>query len=288
MSDISYLMLAGRLHPDNRVQLRHSYVVTDRPSTTARRSELSAEVLDREGTVLGRWPVAMKAYSSGSGNIAIRGAVPLPAGAERVALWRDSGHGQPIRLTVVELPEASPEVSFEGSPSRSAEGRVLLRWRATGEPEPVEYRVHFSHDGRSWLPVSRRLVSSEMEIDLDRLPGGDECRFRVRATNGVRSGEAVSRAFRLAIKPCQALIQQPIDGTEVAGEVTLDGNGWWMEEGRAEVEALRWESDRDGPVGEGRGLVVTLTPGPHTITLRAGSGDRVGDATVQVTVVSPD
>lgn len=285
---VEYLKIAGRLHPDNRVQLRNSYVVPDPPTRVVRQSELSATALDGAGTVLGRWFLTMRPYSDDSSTFSIRGTIPLPKSTAVVEIWRDSGRSELIRLIVVTLPDSSPDVSIVDSPVRTAEGRVTVRWEARGEPAPVEYRVHYSHDdGETWLPVSHRLAATEFEVDVEQLPGGRRCRVRVRATNGVRSSEAVSRPFRVAVKACQAIIQQPLDGADIDTEVSLLGNGWYLEEREPELQALRWESDRDGPLGDGRGVLGSLSPGEHRITLTAGTEERAGTASVHITVREP-
>jgi hypothetical protein len=121
-------------------------------------------------------------------------------------------------------------------------------------------------------------------VDVEQLPGGERCRIRVRATNGVRSSEAVSPAFSVSVKACQAIIQQPIDGGTVAAEVSLLGNGWYLEERQPELWALQWASDRDGPLGEGRGVFARLSPGEHVISLTAGTDKRAATASVRITV----
>ena len=85
-------------------------------------------------------------------------------------------------------------------------------------------------------------------------------------------------------KPCAAVILRPVDGEELSPDVLLVGNGWWREERRPELEALRWASDIQGELGRGRQVTVHLEPGTHELTLRAGTEERAGARSVRVHV----
>ncbi|WP_396913376.1 hypothetical protein [Mycolicibacterium sp.] len=284
--DIQYLKLAGRLYPDNRLALRPAYTTTQPPVRIAEHGEITAETLTADGTLLGRWSLTARPYSSESAlTLAVRGTIPLPQNTASILIWRDTDAVQPIRIGTLELPDSSPDVVWTSTPTRGAQGKITVRWESNGDPPPIEYRVHYSHDdGATWLPVSLRLTSTEHTVDLDELPGGDQCRLRVQATNGARSSEAVSAPFLVAVKPCVAIIQNPLDDTDVDSTVSLIGNGWHLESHAPEVEALRWESDIDGHLGDGTGIQATLTPGRHTITLTAGAADRRGTSSITITV----
>ena len=66
----------------------------------------------------------------------------------------------------------------------------------------------------------------------------------------------------------------------------FSGSATDREDGILPDESLRWESDRDGPLGSGADLELrSLTPGPHVITLIASdSQGREGRATIGITV----
>jgi hypothetical protein len=128
------------------------------------------------------------------------------------------------------------------------------------------------------------LSEPRLTIDLDSLAGGNACRLAVTASNGLRATRVESEPFQVREKPCAAVIQRPVDGEELARDVVLVGNGWWREEGRPEAEALAWASDVQGQLGRGRQVTACLAPGTHIITLRAGTEDRAGEASVTVYV----
>ncbi len=84
------------------------------------------------------------------------------------------------------------------------------------------------------------------------------------------------------------MILAPADGAvfPVGGTVVLQGQGFYLEEHRPELETLDWSSSQDGPLG--RGLLIRvkgLPPGTHDIVLRAGVDERVGESSIQIQVV---
>jgi myo-inositol-hexaphosphate 3-phosphohydrolase len=83
-------------------------------------------------------------------------------------------------------------------------------------------------------------------------------------------------------------ISEPADGTSVPGGTPLVLWGSAVDAEDGELSAgLRWESDRDGPLGTGTALVVTLSEGTHRLTASvADSGGAVGRAAVTV-IVTP-
>jgi len=85
-------------------------------------------------------------------------------------------------------------------------------------------------------------------------------------------------------------ITAPASGGTVAqgAEVGFAGNATDPEDGLLSGGALTWLSSLDGTLGSGETLsVYTLSPGVHTITLRATDGDGgVATTTVQLTVTA--
>lgn len=55
--------------------------------------------------------------------------------------------------------------------------------------------------------------------------------------------------------------------------------------GGGEVEDLAWTSSRDGRLGIGRIIHPQLSRGRHRIILRAGRGNRAGEALITLDVV---
>lgn len=91
-------------------------------------------------------------------------------------------------------------------------------------------------------------------------------------------------------QPPVAKILAPRDGASfTAGEtIALEGQGTDPEDGALSGAALAWSSSRDGALGSGASLSVTLSVGAHTLSLTAtDSFAQTGEARVSV-VVNPD
>ncbi len=292
-SRVPFLRIFGRLRADNRLVLRPGYLIDEpREREPARPATLIAEVLGADDGVLVRLPLSVSRYCGSRSlgeTLAVRGSVPLPEEAARVVVSRPDNSGRaPIIVADLQVPSTAPDIRILDEPNGVAEGRQVVTWHAEGDPAPVEYMVSYSHDdGLTWQPVGQRTLDLEAVLDVDDLPGGERCKIAVLATNGMRSKTAVSQPFQVVPKPCRALIQQPLDGERLTQhELLLVGNGWWLEDSRPELEQLAWCSDQEGELGRGSTVRARLSPGRHTLTLRAGEGDRVGEASVTVDVAS--
>ena len=77
--------------------------------------------------------------------------------------------------------------------------------------------------------------------------------------------------FTIEPKPPQAVISLPQDGAVIPPgmPVIFSGNAYDREDGMLPGSALAWESDRDGPLGNGEQVLAPLSPGWHTISLTA-------------------
>jgi hypothetical protein len=125
--------------------------------------------------------------------------------------------------------------------------------------------------------------------EVGRLPGSDQARVRVLATDGVNTGQATSAAFSLAPHPPLAFIWDPGDGSRYdPGDVALlDGSGWDAEDGPVDDPGrLVWRSDIDGELGTGPELILpTLSTAWHQVRLTVTDGDQMtGVARVMVVV----
>jgi hypothetical protein len=132
-------------------------------------------------------------------------------------------------------------------------------------------------------------VTVSCELDLDALPGGERCRVCVRTTDGLHTVTTVSEPFALPLRPCLAMILAPGPGRVIAEGETLhlQGQGYWLEEHRPELEALFWSSSLAGALGSGPVAdIAGLEVGTYEITLEADEGDRAGRATVEVVVAA--
>ena len=186
------------------------------------------------------------------------------------------------------------------SPEKSDElrGKVTVSWQVqpaseeSNEGTVFASLVRYSNDaGRTWQGIAPRTEAKSLEVDLDRLPGGEACLFQVLVTSGIRTGMAVSAPFRVPRKEVEVTLSPPKGGTVITlGErSTLVGEAFSPDLGSVRPEDLEWTSDVQGNLGSGNELdLEQLRPGRHTITLSApGAGERKPSAEIQIEVCEP-
>lgn len=168
-------------------------------------------------------------------------------------------------------------------------GHYFLEWLAAdGDGDPLWFDLAFSgDDGETWQVFATHLRDSGLMVQADQFPGTERARLRVYASDGLRTTEATSAPFGIDPKPPWVVIWSPQDGTALAPDmpVKFEGYGYDREDGTLS-DALWWDSDRDGWLGDGgRIWVESLSPGWHRIRLHAADRDgMVGTARVTIYV----
>jgi len=178
------------------------------------------------------------------------------------------------------------------SPKKRGElrGKVKVAWQAQSGGRTS--LVRYSNDaGRTWQGVAPPTQAKSLEVDLDRLPGGEACLFQVLVSSGIRTGMAVSIPFRVHRKETEVTLSPPEGGTGVTlGErLTLVGEAFSPDVGSIRQEDLEWTSDMQGKLGSGNELDLDqLQPGRHTITLSApGVGKQRPSAKIRIELRTP-
>jgi hypothetical protein len=250
------------------------------------RQILMVELLDGANAVLSRTPLVLSPVCSdgpaqASGSI-VSGHIGWSADAAAV---RFSRAGKLLHTEVV--PKARPEISLTWEPREPVTDRRVITWEA-GHPEgrPLVYLVLYSPtDGLTWETLSFPQEESRFEVPFDELPGGS-ARLAVLASDGINTARAETAAFAVPIKPLFCSIQSPREGDVVSSDtpVWLLGQAFDKQSRQLETDDLVWTSSRQGELGRGGQVVASLRRGEHTITLRAGTGDRAGQASVSVSV----
>lgn len=202
---------------------------------------------------------------------------PLPADTAIVELR----HGDHILAHLIH-PAHAPTVHIHPVPAMAANldsqaaltGTIALTWDAA-HPDgvPLTYDVAYSADGgTTWQPIASGYVSTTLQWDSTGVSGASNALVRVEASDGFNTTSATSDAsFPIAAKPPVVNIISPNAGTNLPNgqPLLLRGAAFDLQDGAVTEAALRWSSSVDGELGSGSEVEVTLTPGRHTLTLRA-------------------
>jgi hypothetical protein len=158
-------------------------------------------------------------------------------------------------------------------------GEVTVRWTGNdADGDSLTYALLYTNDnGDTWTSIATGISASELTLDRALLPGGDNSRFRVIATDGVRSGQADSELLSVPQKVPTLTVVEPADGAVFFPNqpISFSATAYDLEDGELAGAAITWASDQpDGDLGSGNQLVLAnLSTGVHNITVTATDSD---------------
>ena len=291
-ADAIVLMGSGEVSPEAAVLEHGFYRVTAGPSMQESPDEgpYVVDLLDSAGQVLASRrfrPLETSNHElNASGPFTI--IVPWVDGAVAVAF-----RYQDLEVGRIETSRHGPEAGFI-SPSESqawdASGLQTLAWTASdGDGDPLQYLLQYSSDGgQSWSVLAPNLSDTSFEIDSAWLPGSENARLRLIASDGLNTIQVDSVSFQVGGKPPMVHISGPTTDDELTAGSTsvLQGAATDLEDGFLGDDNLSWASDQDGVLGTGRTAILpSLSEGQHTLTLTAIDSDgNASTASVDVVV----
>jgi hypothetical protein len=180
---------------------------------------------------------------------------PMPPNAARVAVERST---QPLYGAQCDglLPVVSvPEVQVSGS------GQLTVQWKAaTQQGRSLRYNVAFARDEKQEpLLVAAGLSTPEWRTVVAALPGTDNGRFVITASDGCNVATAQTAAVRLSRHApiVRVRLNEP-DISESDDTFTLNAVAWDYTDGILGGAALSWYVD-DRPVATGDTLVLPVS-----------------------------
>ena len=274
----NHLYLGFRVTCDGTVELLNGFTAVGpagRP--LGKETPYSVEVHDAAGKFLWAKRLTLEESHQDLNHSHTNYFEAIPMREEARTLVFKCGHH--AGATVIEIPEHPPEVAIKspkGGEGEVRSGKLKLDWVTQCKPdEKVTCNIRYTNNGgQTWQPVAIGLDESELEVDLDRLPSGDDCRLQVVASTILRTATAETYSFVVEKKARQALISpiselsesQPSRHVELAG-CAVSGDGC------ADEEELRWFSNLEGYLGTGTHLIANnLRAGEHVISLVAPDG----------------
>lgn len=199
---------------------------------------------------------------------------PLPKDTAAVEVCREERV-----LARIERTPSPPQVEKVrvGPAGEEEEPALEITWSAVDpDGDALTYAVSLSvDDGKSFVPVRAGLREQVLSVPLGRLPGSPGALFKVMASDGFNTGEAVSDPVEIPDKPPVAVILAPRSGVRLrAGDpLAARGTAFDPEAGVLAGDALQWLLIRDGdkvPLGTGEELIAKpLESGHHRVLLVA-------------------
>ena len=301
--------LSGRMDRQGRWTTDLSMVITapvPLPPTPAA-GEYVAVVLDGSNNELAhsQFDVSFETtHGDSADEIPFDFILPYPAGAATVRVV----HGAAV-LAELKPPVHGPQVAFQSLNASADE--VHASWSASHpDGAGLTYSLYFSpDDGITRLPIATALTTTAYTWPTALAQGTTQARLIVVASDGFHTAEATSPRFSILRRPPAAWISEPATGRQgsagggtehipqpITGTVTtlvasrpieLRGGGFDLNDGVLDGTGLRWASDRQGPLGIGQQLAVSLQAGVHVLTLQAvSSAGLIGSDQVTVTVLA--
>lgn len=153
--------------------------------------------------------------------------------------------------------------------------QIEATWEACdADGDALSYTLQYSADGGArWQVLATGIATTTLRLDAAVVPGSDQGKFRVLASDGVNTAQDESdTTFTVPNKAPRVWIVSPLDGASyvLRQSVALIARTIDVEDGSLDDAALSWTSHLSGVLGTGRMLHVTdLIPGAHIITLTA-------------------
>ncbi|HET7112502.1 MAG TPA: hypothetical protein VFI57_02610 [Pyrinomonadaceae bacterium] len=281
---VTVIAINFRAHRDGRIEIRPSYPLTDMPYTRDIRetTNVRVELYDRRGEVIESQRCHVhNPYQDPEGPyLDFHEVIRWSDEVAEVAFLRDGRELHRARVG-----EAVPQVHVEAvrRAEREDQGDLArVDWTVSRENLPedrfqVGAAVRYTNDGgRTWHGIAADLTEGRCLVNLDLLPGGEECRFQVIVSSGLSATVTDTETFAVQRKPRRAQIISPQDGqTFQAGEpIVFFGAGHSPDLGTSADDEVTWTSNVECcGIGTGSRIVRDDLPaGRHCITMRTPDG----------------
>lgn len=216
--------------------------------------------------------------------------IPWKEGTDQIQILSENQ-----TLYTQNVSEHPPGVTLQypnGGEVISADTSLQVRWIVEDlDGDQTSEIVQYSPDGgKTWQVVAMTDQGTEAVIETASLPGSELALIRVCVSDGINTiCDDSDEPFTVSLKSPQAMIISPEQDAhyQYGEQVVMQGMGFDPEDGQLpDGPSYRWSSDRDGLLGEGRGLWgLPLSAGRHVLTLAVtDSSGNTGIASVEIII----
>ncbi len=285
------LVVTGRIYtPTNAITLTAFFRVPDATDVlTSTPSDYHIQFRDLGDAQLADYPFSPSfSPEDGVNEGLIAEAVTWVTGTRQIRIMQGV-----TSLVTRTVSTATPVVTLlfpNGGETLAGTGSVEVSWQADDvDGDTLTYALDFSRDGgTSWEPLGLGITTTVASVDLSVLPGTSQGKFRVWASDGVNTAiDASDGVFSLPFKTPEVVYIAPASGATyvVSQTVTLEGEGFDVEDNILADPQLSWTSSLQGSLGTGGMLQTTdLVTGTHVITLTV-TDSQANTATSTTTVI---
>jgi len=204
-------------------------------------------------------------------NVPINIAAAFPDSTAKIVMTKGGAE-----IYSVNVSSAAPDVSFTGlSENQMLGDNVTLTWSATGQTNELYFEIWYCPAEGELYNVASNVTGRSFTADLSTFPGTNGGYFRIYATDGVITGEAVSPTIRVPFKaPIVIFDTDEILEYRITEEIWLNVDAYDLQDGwlwGAGDGSLVWSFEGREYLDSGMLWVwpYQLSPGLNTFTCTA-------------------
>jgi len=288
ITDVSYI--SGNVNKDGTGQIDPVLIQPGIASLPIASGQYSIEVLDSNGDVSSSTSF-LATFVDVEGEILdvehFNFQIPYHSEDSKILLKK----GNQILDEIVKS-ENSPSISIvRPNGGEPWEGIQTIEWDAFDvDGDDLRFTIMYTpDDGQSWFPVGTNIKENSFRFDTLILPGGDEAKIRVIATDGFNNSEDESdETFVLTGKPSQVLILSPFENEmfETDQRIFFEAIASDPEDAIISEESFFWFIG-DKVFAQGKTTEALLPEGQHVITLKViDSDDNITSKFLTINVVA--
>ncbi len=276
------LLVQGLVNENLDIILEPTWVMSGLPDPISEMGDYTLQIISSFGDVLYETQFGEK-FTVPNSVLPFYIQVPWMPGIDRLRIL----DGEVVKTEQLRTPNPP---QFDGTPTALVGDEsiaVLINWTASDpDGDALTYSLHYQCDNTTfWFPLASDILENNYSFYTSGLPGGESCMVRVMASDGFNTAETITSYFSVLPKIAEVYIFVEENPYDAESAVLLKGLASDPEDGILSGESLTWFSDIDGELGIGSAISVILSPGTHSLTLRAqdAAGNfSMAQATIQV------